>query len=130
MPDKVKSIGNFFTGSFFNLINQIKLRSKPKRNEHRNYYVFVDDNFHYMDEGERYNAACFDSYQEAVKYCKDFMDKELICMYKQGMTAEKLYDDYTDFGEDPYIRPNDDDEEYFSAWDYAKEKSKEICKIE
>lgn len=130
MPDKVKCIGIFFTASFSNLINQIKLRSKPKRNEHRKYYVFIDDNFHYMDEGERYNASCFDTNENAVEYCKTLVDKELINLLRPEMTAEVLYDYYTDFGEDPFIRTDEERKNYFSAWDYAKEKSKEICKIE
>lgn len=97
-------------------------------NEPGKYTVYVDDNFHYMDENERYNAGCFDDYQDAVKFCKNLLDKELLKMHKPGMTAEQLYNNYTDFGEDPFIRPHNDDEEYFSAWSYAEEKSKEICK--
>jgi hypothetical protein len=114
--------------TFLYILKLFRKERKMGSNEPGKYIIYVDDNFHYMDENERYTAAVFDNYQDAVKYCKDFVDKELLNMYKTGMTAEKLYDDYTDFGEDPYIRPHNDDEEYFSAWKYAKEKSKEICK--
>lgn len=114
--------------TFLHLLKLFTKEGKMESNEHRKYYVNVDDNFHYMDESERYNAASFDTYEKAVEYCKKLVDDELLFMYKPGMTAERLYDDYMDFGEDPYIRPRNDDEVYFSAWKYAKEKSKEICK--
>lgn len=97
-------------------------------NEHGKFRVFVDDNFHYMDESQQYNATSFDNYEDAVLYCKKMVDEELLKMYKPGISADKLYDDYVDFGSDPFIRPNDDKEEYFSAWNYAKEKSEEMCR--
>lgn len=102
-------------------------KGRKEKNEIRKYYVLVDDNFHYMDESERYNAGGFNTYEDALTFCKEMVDKELLSMYQPGMTAERLYDDYMDFGEDPFIRPNNDAVEYFSAWNYAKEKSKEIC---
>lgn len=113
---------------FLYILNLFRKERKMESNEPGKYFIYVDDNFHYMDEDERYTAACFENYQDAVKYCKNFVDKELLRMYKPGMTGAKLYDDYTDFGEDPFIRPHNDNEEYFSAWKYAEKKSIDICK--
>jgi len=89
------------------------------------YEVFVDDNFHYMDEDERYKLGEFDTEEEAVAACKEIVDKFLLFNYKPGMTAEELYSHYTDFGEDPFVRPGS-----FSAWTYAKERCPEICRKE
>lgn len=116
--------------SFFNILNLFRKDRKMYKNGNRKYIVGVDDNYHYLDESERYNAACFNTYEDAVEYCKALVDKELMHLFRPGMTAEVLYDYYMDFGEDPFIRTDEDIENYFSAWDYAKEKSKEICKFE
>jgi hypothetical protein len=98
-------------------------------NELGNYLVYVDDNFHYMDESYRYFAGAFGNFEEAVNFCKKILDDFLIKEYKNGMSADELYNHYTDFGEDPFIRSNDPDfTGRFSAWNYAKEKSAEICK--
>ena len=113
--------------SFLYILNL--LRKESESNEPGKYVVFVDDNFHYLDENERYNADGFDTYEEAVEYCKKLV-KKLLFHYRAGMTAESLYDLYKDFGEDSFIRTDDEIENKFSARDYAKEKSKEICKIE
>ena len=45
------------------------------------------------------------------------------------MTASELYDAYTGFGDDPFIVVLDgaDDNAKFSAWNYAKERSRVIC---
>ena len=39
------------------------------------YEVFVDDNFHYMDEEERYSAAVFPTYGEALAHAKRIVDE-------------------------------------------------------
>ena len=100
----------------------------------KNFEVFVDDNFHYMDEDERYSGGEFDYYEEAIEYCKYKVDDFLINNYKTGMKSEELYDYYLHFGEDPFIRINRtvDEEiveivEKFSSRDYAKKQSIDIC---
>jgi hypothetical protein len=44
------------------------------------------------------------------------------------MTAAELYDRYTSFGSDPFIRSEEGKRPGFSAWGYAKQRSKEICR--
>jgi len=40
-----------------------------------NYTVFVDDNFHYMDESERYKLGDFPDCASAVAACKKIVDE-------------------------------------------------------
>ncbi|MEA2575677.1 MAG: hypothetical protein QOH93_2975 [Chloroflexia bacterium] len=90
------------------------------------YTVVVNDNFHYMDEAERYEHAVFDSCGEAVTACKKIVDDYLLANYKPGMSAEELYESYTSFGEDPFI-VGKDEQCRFSAWSYARQRCEELC---
>ena len=89
--------------------------------------VFVDDNFHYQDESERYKQGEYETYEEAVKRCKEIVDGELLHLYEKGASATDLYFSYTSFGEDPFIMPSPEDQR-FSAWEYARQRCEEICK--
>lgn len=94
----------------------------------KNFQVFVDDNFHYMDEDKRYLADGYETAEEAIAYCQKMVDDFLVRHYKPGMKADDLYDYYTSFGEDPFIRCNDPDmRSIFSAWDYANKRSIDMC---
>ena len=55
--------------------------------------VFVDDNFNYQDEDERWVAGEFSSYEEAVAACKNIVDQSLQSALSQKgpMTADQLY---------------------------------------
>ncbi|MBI3652389.1 MAG: hypothetical protein HY231_15310 [Acidobacteria bacterium] len=90
------------------------------------YQVFVDDNFHYLDDSERYRLGTFDDCQSAIEKCKEIVDRTLLDSYRKGISAEKLFSSYTAFGEDPWISSADSDCT-FSAWSYAKQRCKEIC---
>ncbi len=89
--------------------------------------VLVDDNFHYQDEPERYKQGEYETYEEAVKVCKEIIDGELLHVYGEGTSATDLYDSYTSFGEDPFIRQSPGGQR-FSAWEYARQRCEEICK--
>ncbi len=67
------------------------------------YKVLVDDNFHFMDEEERYEHGIFSTAEEAISACRRIVDEELEHLKKPGTTAQKLYELYTAFGEDPFI---------------------------
>ena len=88
--------------------------------------VFVDDNFHYQDESERYKQGEYDTWEAAVAGCKRLVDGELLHLYAPGDSALELYSSYTSFGEDPFIRPCPRGER-FSAWEYARRRCDEIC---
>lgn len=90
------------------------------------YTVFVDDNFHYMDESERYKLGEFSDCPSAVAACKQMVDKFLATCDLNNTDAE-IYRQYVSFGEDPWIR-SDDPECKFSAWNYARERAKELAR--
>ncbi len=88
------------------------------------YIVYVNDNFHYMDESERYKLGEFDDCQSAVSACKrivnEFLEKTA------SVSADDLFGQYTTFGEDPWILSSDADCK-FSAWNYARERCRELA---
>ena len=90
------------------------------------YKVLVDDNFHYMEESERYMLGTFVSCKDAVKACKKRVDEFLLTTYSVGMEAETLWKRYVSFGVDPFISTTDK-ECRFSAWDYARQRCEELC---
>lgn len=81
----------------------------------KKYIVMVDDNFHYMDEYERYKHGEYDTPEEAIRECVKIVEKSI--RYQNGSTPEELYSNYCMFGEDPFIIGGVG----FSGWDYAKE---------
>ena len=42
------------------------------------YTVYVDDNFHFMDEDQRKASGTFDTTEAAVVYCKKLIEGELV----------------------------------------------------
>ena len=91
------------------------------------YTVYVDDNFHYMDESERYKLGEFATAEAAVAAAKKVVDEYLASAYQPGMSAEELSRSYLLFGEDPYIVPRGPGSD-FSARDYARERCRELCR--
>lgn len=91
--------------------------------------VFVDDNFHYMDDSERYELGEFLTIAAAIEAARRIVDEHLLAAHRPGMTAEASYQGYTSFGEDPFIvaMPAEDGEILFSAWDYEKRRCDELC---
>ena len=93
------------------------------------YKVLVDDNAHYMEEDERSEYGMFDTLAEAVAACRHIVDRSLAHLCRAGMTAAELYDEYTSFGDDPFIvaLEGSDPTARFSACNYASERSRQIC---
>ncbi len=88
--------------------------------------IFIDDNFHYMDESERTFGGVFDSYDAALLRAKEIVERSLQELNRPGMNAEILYQHYVMFGEDPWIQETPDGRLGFSAWNYAKDRCAEI----
>ena len=88
--------------------------------------VFVDDNFHFMDESERFEKGEYETYEEAVEVCKKIIDQFLDVNYSEGMSAKELYDKYKAFGSDPFIVPKPEKAEFYS-WGYAKKRCSVLC---
>jgi hypothetical protein len=93
------------------------------------YKVVVDDNFKYMDEGARWEKGTYPTLEEALTVCRRLVENWLQEGYSPGISAQALYDGYVMYGDDPFIVVVDgtDESAKFSAWDYAKERSRQIC---
>jgi len=91
------------------------------------FQVFVDDNFHYMDESERYRLGGFPTCEAAIEACIRIVDEYLDSAYQPGMDAGELWQSYSMFGEDPFVIAPAGATCKFSAWDYARERCKELC---
>ena len=93
------------------------------------YKVLIDDNFHYMDESERYELGAFPTLEAALEASKKVVDDYLLSAYRPGMAASELAASYDSFGEDPFIIDTSGKEVgvLFSAWEYASRRSNEMC---
>lgn len=89
--------------------------------------VFVDDNFHYMDESERYRLGAFPTCETAIEACRRIVDECLTWAYRPGMSLGELWQTYSMFGEDPFVMPPAGVACTFSAWEYARERCREMC---
>jgi hypothetical protein len=88
------------------------------------YKVMVDDNFHYMDEDERWELGSFATSAEALAACRKLVDESLVEEYRDGATAEQLFDRYTSFGDEPFVVALDGAPKVdFSARTYARERA-------
>jgi hypothetical protein len=90
------------------------------------YLVYVDDNFHYGDESERYKLGEFETREEALVACKQIVDDYFKELEKGKYSYKELWDGYVLYGEDPFII-GDNPEERFSAWEYAKQRCHEYA---
>lgn len=86
------------------------------------FVVYVDDNYHFMDEDERYVLGTFPSEAEAVAAAKQVVDDFLLQGLQPGTTAAALLASYQQYGDDPWISGS-----AFSAWDYAERRCQELC---
>lgn len=91
------------------------------------FVVMVNDNFHYMDESERYRAGEFATAEEALARCRQIVDEYLDDAQKieKNSTANALWQSYVMFGEDPFIVAKGAETVTFSGWDYAKARCEE-----
>ncbi len=92
------------------------------------YKVMVDDNFHYMDEDERWEHGKFSSAEEALDACCRFVDRSLLEEYREGATADELYERYISFGDEPFvIAPEGAAKVDFSARNYARGRARQLA---
>ncbi len=84
--------------------------------------VYVYDNYHYMDESERYKLGDFTTINQAEQAARKVVDNCLAEHYQVGMDASALFKAYKMFGDDPQIVG-----QHFSAWDYAENRCREMC---
>jgi len=99
------------------------LAAAPRRGR---YKVVIADNFHYMDEDAHGGGAVYDSAEEALAAAKRIVDQCLRDDLQGGTPVEQLFDQYKSFGDDPFIVALAGPEVDFSAWDYARERCREL----
>lgn len=58
----------------------------------RKFEVFVDDNFHFMDEDERTSSGQFETLDEAITKCQGIVDESLRHLYKPGMSVREHFE--------------------------------------
>jgi hypothetical protein len=94
--------------------------------------VLVDDNFHYMNEAERYELGTYQTLEAALHAARTIVEDYLQSVYEPGMTTDTLLGTYLCFGEDPFIVPTDPGPSkiLFSARDYARHRAEEMCRPE
>ena len=100
----------------------------PDVSVERPYAVMLDDNSRSDDVDT--DTAPLDRYatlEEALARCRLEVDRHLRANYRPGMVADDLYEEYTDFGPDPWIRGPALPQVAFSARAYAKARVVEIC---
>jgi hypothetical protein len=91
------------------------------------YKIMIDDNFHYMEEDKRLEYGIFPTADEALDVCRRLVDESLLAEYKNGQTADQLYERYTDFGKDPFVVALEGEPKVkFSAWTYAQQRAQEL----
>ena len=91
------------------------------------YRVLVDDNYHFMDESERYELGTYATLEAAIQAAQAVVDDFLLSALQPGQTAQELYVIYTGFGEDPFIASLEGKPGLFSAWDYARARCEALC---
>jgi len=91
----------------------------------KKYKVYVDDNYHYMDESERYSAGSYYSLEKAIEKCKKITIRSLEDLYEQKMSPERLSAQWSMFGDDPFIIGADGSVP-FSARKFI---TTELCKV-
>jgi hypothetical protein len=86
-----------------------------------------------VDDDSIYTHGRFHSWEEAVQAAKDIVDSCLSEYMRPSMLAEELFSQYQTFGDDPFIvslsdDKDDEDDEFFSARAYARERCEVLCK--
>ena len=69
----------------------------------KQFSVKVDDNYHYMDESERYEDGSYQTLAEAILRCKAITIASLKACYEKGIDANKLQAQWLMFGDDPFV---------------------------
>ena len=85
------------------------------------YTLYIDDNFHYMDEEPRSSRGDYECEDEATRAAKRIVDGSLRDLYRSGMTPQELLACYKAFGEEPWVTGRQ-----FSAWVYAEQQCWEL----
>ena len=87
------------------------------------YQVMVAENGAYRENGYKHSEHL--DLQSALTVCRTIVDDFLRAQHKpEGQSADELFRLYSTFGEDPYVIGPAPGE--FSAWDYARQRCREL----
>jgi len=89
------------------------------------YQVYVDDNYHYMDQSYRYKLGSYWTFNGAVKASKKIVDEFLVKNRDKCKSHDELFASYCMYGEDPFIMAKSANLE-FSSRTYAENKCKKL----
>lgn len=121
--DNIRSISHHESGDIPEKIEHSAI-NQPKK-----YHLRVYDNYHYGDESEAYDYGEYATYEEAEIAAKAIVDEFFESNWKPGIRLDELLGQYSLYGEDPIILPNEPGEnERFSARAYADISAVEICR--
>jgi hypothetical protein len=95
--------------------------------ENKKVIVYVDDNFHHMDESYRYRAGEYNTLEEAIEACKIITENSMDGVYLPNISVEELIRRYRFFGEDPWIY-SEQKGIHFSAWTYVEREAENYIK--
>ena len=92
----------------------------------KKYIVLIDDNFHFMDESERYSSGTYTTYEEAVEKCKQIVDEFLEDAISPEDSVDSLYTCWLMYGENPFIIGENVGD--FSSTEFAKLRCEKLTK--
>ena len=85
---------NSYSESFFT-VEQVNEENKPT------YKVWIDDNFHFMNENERFFHGEFDTPTQSIVASQKIVDDNIESIKEQETDPDKAYERYVCFGDDP-----------------------------
>lgn len=88
--------------------------------------VCIEEFSRFHEEGARRTVTTHESREDAVESAKALVDSGLLELWHPGMAPDYLITQWTVFGEDVFLFP-DDGNPKFSAMDYARTRSRELA---
>jgi hypothetical protein len=88
--------------------------------------VCIEEFSRQQEDGARRPVTTHESHSDAVEAAKALVDSGLLELWSPGMAPDHLLTQWTLFGEDVFLTP-DDGETKFSAMEYAKMRSRELA---
>ena len=93
------------------------------------YKVYVDDNYHFMNEDERYLQGTYDSLDAAVAAAKKVIDRCFEGIDPRDKTPDQLFHGWSHMGDSPFI-VTDDSQQDQAHIAYVESTMIEVEKLE
>lgn len=92
------------------------------------YTLVIGDNFHRQDPEHEYDGGTYETAEAALAAARRVIDRSLIECWEPGMSAKRLYERFSAFGEITYIHPSGGGAKpEFHPWEYARARAEEIA---